>query len=83
MPTPSCDEPLPEDHAHDVAALRAERHANADFARAAAHRERHHRVEPDRREEQRDEAEDHEHRAEHADEPQRLRDLRRSNAVTQ
>ena len=66
--------PQVQDARADVAALRAERHPNPDLPRAAADRERHHRVEADGREKQRDEAEDHEHRAEHAHEPQRLRD---------
>src|ERR1035437_9887710 len=65
---------LTEHHADDLSRLRAERHADSHFLRAPADGERHHRVEADRRQEQRDAAEDHEHRTEDADVPQRTRE---------
>ena len=42
--------PARQDQPQHVAALRAERDADADFARALRHAVRHHAVEPDRRE---------------------------------
>ena len=52
---------LAHDEAEHVGAPRAERHADADLARAAGDRVRHDRVEPHHREEQADEALDRRH----------------------
>ena len=52
------DTGLAHDHPDDVAAIRAERHANADLVAAARHHVRHHAVETDRREQRREAAEE-------------------------
>ncbi len=68
-PTAICHDALAEDHQQDAAALGAERHAHADFARAIPGREGHHAVEPDRRHGQGGQSERDEQRAEGAIEP--------------
>src|SRR6185503_14115601 len=51
-------EPFAEEHRNDLSARRAERDTNADLTRSLVDRERHHRVDADRREQQRERAKD-------------------------
>ena len=53
MPTSGEDQSLPDDHAQHVAALRAERHPDADFLRALRHAVGDDAVDADGREQQR------------------------------
>ena len=65
-PSPTSTGALPQHQAQDLAARAAERHPDPDLARAARHLEGQHAVEPDRREQQAEDAEQAEQLAAHA-----------------
>ena len=69
---PASRAPCADDEREHVLPAGAERHADADLLRALRHRVRQHAVDADRREHQRDRAEDREHPAEQAELPERV-----------